>query len=106
MTTPLDSSVEATSFLRNYWYVVAWDHEIPDDALFSRTILGESILLYRTQCGAITALDNKCCHGHAPLSLGRKDPLAPHRAEWVTHDSLLKPKRQTPTLSRGSFPEG
>ena len=25
-------------FLRNCWYVIAWDHEIPDDGLFARVL--------------------------------------------------------------------
>jgi phenylpropionate dioxygenase-like ring-hydroxylating dioxygenase large terminal subunit len=62
-----------SAFLRNCWYVAAWDHEILADVLFERTILGESVLFYRTASGQIVALNNKCCHRHAPLSLGRKD---------------------------------
>jgi vanillate O-demethylase monooxygenase subunit len=27
------------AFLRNTWYVAAWDHEVPQDALFQRTLL-------------------------------------------------------------------
>jgi vanillate O-demethylase monooxygenase subunit len=60
-------------FIRNSWYVAAWDHEILDGALFERTILGESILLFRTADGAVVALDNRCCHRQAPLSLGRRE---------------------------------
>ena len=41
-------------FVRNCWYVIAWDHEVPEDGLFSRTVLGEAILLYRTASGEIT----------------------------------------------------
>lgn len=58
-------------FIRNCWYVIAWDHEIGADALFSRTVLGESILIYRTSSGGrdggFTALEDRCCHRHAPL---------------------------------------
>ncbi len=60
-------------FVRNCWYVVAWDHEIPADGLFHRTVLGEPLLLYRTADGAIVALEDRCCHRHAPLSHGRKE---------------------------------
>ena len=59
-------------FLRNCWYVIAWDHEVPaHGALFTRTVLGEAILLYRTADGAICALRDRCCHRLAPLSKGR-----------------------------------
>ena len=27
------------TFLHNTWYVAAWDHEVPHDALFQRTLL-------------------------------------------------------------------
>jgi phenylpropionate dioxygenase-like ring-hydroxylating dioxygenase large terminal subunit len=53
--------------------VVAWDHEVPADGLFKRTVIGEPLLLFRTQDGAITALEDRCCHRHAPLSKGRKE---------------------------------
>lgn len=60
-------------FLRNCWYVAAWDHEVLGDNLLHRTLLGESVLLYRTQDGKTVAMDNRCCHRHAPLHLGRKE---------------------------------
>ena len=60
-------------FIRNCWYVIAWDHEVPRDGLLSRTVLGEAILLYRTGDGGIVALRDRCCHRLAPLSKGRKE---------------------------------
>lgn len=60
-------------FIRNCWYVVAWDHEVPADGLFKRTVIGEPLLLFRTAAGAVTALEDRCCHRHAPLSKGRKE---------------------------------
>jgi len=60
-------------FVRNCWYVIAWDHEVPGDGLFSRTVLGEAILLYRTGDGEVVGLRDRCCHRLAPLSKGRKE---------------------------------
>ncbi len=60
-------------FIRNCWYVIAWDHEIGADTLFARRALNEPILLYRTAAGAIVALEDRCCHRLAPLSVGRKE---------------------------------
>ena len=60
-------------FIRNCWYVIAWDHDIGPDGLFSRTVLDEPILLFRTGNGALAALEDRCCHRLAPLSLGRKE---------------------------------
>lgn len=63
-------------WLRNCWYVIAWDHEIPaadSPALFTRTVLGEPVLVYRTQSAELIALEDRCCHRHAPLSAGRRE---------------------------------
>ncbi|WP_070400264.1 aromatic ring-hydroxylating dioxygenase subunit alpha [Hydrogenophaga sp. PML113] len=63
-------------WLRNCWYVIAWDHEIPpadSPTLFTRTVLGEPVLVYRTQAGELVALEDRCCHRHAPLSVGRRE---------------------------------
>lgn len=57
-------------FLRNCWYVAAWDYEVTHE-LFSRKILGESILFYRTPERKVIALADRCCHRRAPLSAGR-----------------------------------
>jgi len=60
-------------FIRNCWYAAAWDIEVPDDSLFTRTLLNEPVLLYRDNRGAVVALENRCCHRSAPLHLGRKE---------------------------------
>ena len=60
-------------FIRNCWYVIAWDHEIVGDALFSRTVLNEPILVYRLADGGYVALEDRCCHRLAPLSVGRRE---------------------------------
>ena len=58
-------------FLRNYWYVAAWDHEVQRQSLFSRVILNEPVVFYRTSDGVPVALEDRCCHRHMPLSDGR-----------------------------------
>ncbi len=58
-------------FLRNSWYVAAWDHELNDGKLLERTLLGETIVLYKTTVGSAVALNNRCCHRGAKLSQGR-----------------------------------
>ena len=47
-------------YLKNCWYVAAWDHEILGDTLLARTLLGQSVLLYRKGDGTVVAMDNKC----------------------------------------------
>lgn len=58
--------------IRNAWNVIAWEHEVPRDGLFTRTVIGEPVLLYRTAGGDIVALEDRCCHRRVPLSQGRK----------------------------------
>jgi phenylpropionate dioxygenase-like ring-hydroxylating dioxygenase large terminal subunit len=60
-------------FIRDCWYVVAWDHEIPEHGLFHRKVLGDPLLLYRLESGRIVALEDRCCHRLAPLSVGKRE---------------------------------
>ena len=56
-------------FMRNCWYVAAFDHEVADEP-FARTLLGEPVVLYRTAEGTPVAFEDACCHRALPLSLG------------------------------------
>ena len=60
-------------WVRNCWYVIAWEHEIPADGFLARTVLGESLLAYRTSKGQLSILEDRCSHRHAPLSRGRRE---------------------------------
>lgn len=60
-------------FLRNCWYVGAIDRELIDGRLLSRTLLGEHVLLYRGDSGAVIALNDRCPHRGALLSRGRRE---------------------------------
>src|SRR6266568_2045970 len=57
-------------FLRNTWYVAAWDKEVTR-TLFARDILGESILMYRKEDGTPVTMSNVCPHRFAPLHKGK-----------------------------------
>ena len=57
-------------FLRNTWYIAAWDRELGDKPLAVR-VLGEDIVLYRQSDGSPAALEDACPHRKLPLSLGR-----------------------------------
>ncbi|MES2939834.1 MAG: aromatic ring-hydroxylating dioxygenase subunit alpha [Pseudomonadota bacterium] len=63
--------LEQTEFIRNAWYVAAWDHELQAGTPLARTLLGERVVLYRDAAGRPVALEDRCCHRAAPLSLGR-----------------------------------
>jgi phenylpropionate dioxygenase-like ring-hydroxylating dioxygenase large terminal subunit len=58
-------------FLRNCWYVAGWSHHFSAEKPVARTMLGEPIVLYRKDDGAVVALEDRCCHRLAPLSKGR-----------------------------------
>lgn len=59
-------------YLRNVWYVAAWDEEIKSEALLQRTLLNESVLLFRDDDGVVQAISNRCPHRFAPLHLGKR----------------------------------
>lgn len=52
-------------FLRDYWYVAAWSDEVGRTPL-ARTVLGEDIMIYRTEAGTAVALENRCAHRRLP----------------------------------------
>jgi phenylpropionate dioxygenase-like ring-hydroxylating dioxygenase large terminal subunit len=60
-----------TRFLRNAWYVGMWAAELREGELVERTILGESIVFFRSANGAISALTNRCPHRFSPLHPGK-----------------------------------
>jgi vanillate O-demethylase monooxygenase subunit len=57
-------------YVRNAWYVAAWDHEITR-SLKRRIVLDEPVVLFRTGSGQPVALEDRCCHRQAPLSMGK-----------------------------------
>ncbi len=58
-------------FIRNCWYVAAWDDEVVRGKLDTVTICGVPLLLYRADDGELVVLEDRCCHRMAPLSKGR-----------------------------------
>lgn len=60
----------ANGFLRNHWYVAAWSDEVGRTPL-ARVVLGDYLVLYRTEAGQVVALENRCPHRNLPLSEGR-----------------------------------
>lgn len=56
-------------YVRNAWYVAAATEEITERPL-ARTLLNEPVVIFRYGQGQIAALEDRCCHRGAPLSLG------------------------------------
>lgn len=60
----------AEKYLKNAWYVAAWSDEV-GRKLMERTLLDESVLLYRKENGEVAAIGNACSHRLAPLHMGK-----------------------------------
>lgn len=59
------------SFIHNLWYVAAWSHELGAETPIGRVLLNEPVVLWRRRDGTAVALEDRCPHRFAPLSLGR-----------------------------------
>ncbi len=59
------------NYMRNAWYVGAWSHDVETNVPLAIKILGQPIVIWRNQTGALAALEDRCVHRLAPLSLGR-----------------------------------
>lgn len=63
-----------SKFVRNAWYMAAWESEINGRDLFTRTLLGEPRLVFRKSDGVgYFMLNDRCPHRFAPLSKGKRD---------------------------------
>ncbi|TCK04198.1 aromatic ring-hydroxylating dioxygenase subunit alpha [Marinobacterium mangrovicola] len=56
-------------FPLDMWYVAALSKELTDKPI-GRTLLNQSVVLFRTPDGQVAALENRCCHRDLPLSYG------------------------------------
>jgi vanillate O-demethylase monooxygenase subunit len=76
-------------YVRNAWYVAAWSNELANDKPFAITILGEPIVIYRSAASSrLVALQDRCVHRLAPLSLGRCEG---ERLRCMYHGLLFNP---------------
>lgn len=60
------------TWIRNRWYVAAWDSEVDREPL-ARTICGEPVMLYRKLDRSVVAMRDACPHRLLPLSMGIKE---------------------------------
>ena len=59
------------TYLHNAWYVAAWADELAGGKIIGRTFLNEPVVIYREGNGKLVALDDRCPHRFAPLSMGQ-----------------------------------
>lgn len=57
------------TFLRNSWYCAAWSGDLSEKPIGIR-ICDEPVVIFRTADGSVAALDGRCPHRFAPLSIG------------------------------------
>ncbi|MGH8259519.1 MAG: Rieske 2Fe-2S domain-containing protein, partial [Steroidobacteraceae bacterium] len=57
-------------FAQNCWYVAGWEQDFTAGRLYAVRIADEAIVVYRKSDGAPVALEDRCRHRFAPLSLG------------------------------------
>jgi len=100
--------------VRNVWYPIAIEHEIPRKSATSRAmgtrLLGEPIALYRDETNTVRCLADRCPHKNAKLSVGRvldgKMECFYHGWQFdgktgeVSHIPFLLPDKQTPPQAK------
>ena len=57
-------------FLKNCWYAIGWSGDV-GRGLLARTVCTQRIVMFRTADGRAHALEDRCCHRHLPLSMGK-----------------------------------
>jgi renierapurpurin 18,18'-hydroxylase len=69
----------------DYWYPIAWSHELKAGHTLGRCFAGEPIVLWRGQSGQVFALEDRCAHRQVPLHLGvvQGDTLKCHYHGWT-----------------------
>jgi len=78
-------------FLKNCWYVAAWDHELVRKKMMRRMLLNQPVVLYRREDGSPVAMEDRCVHRHAPLSAGK---VLGDNVECPYHGLLYDPSGQ------------
>lgn len=58
------------SYLKNAWYLAAWDYEVRDKPL-GRVIAEQPIVIFRQSNGELCATGGRCPHRFAPLHMGK-----------------------------------
>lgn len=71
MSNPSSQMLGRYGAPRNQWYVAAMSSEVTNAKPLARMLLGEEIVLYRTESGAPVALANRCPHRAVALSNGK-----------------------------------
>jgi len=60
-------------YVRNLWYMAAWEEELDGQPWLARTLLDEPRLLYRAEDGDYVMMADRCPHRFVPLSRGKRE---------------------------------
>ena len=90
----------------DYWYPIAWAHELKPSRTLGRSFAGEPVVVYRSADGKLFALEDRCAHRQVPLHLGVVvgESLRCGYHGW-TYDSCGK-CIDVPYLGRDRLPNG
>jgi phenylpropionate dioxygenase-like ring-hydroxylating dioxygenase large terminal subunit len=76
-------------YARKCWYVAGWEQDLEPGKPMAIDILGEPIAIYPGESGRLVALEDRCVHRLAQLSLGRCE--AGDRLRCLYHGMLYDP---------------
>lgn len=93
--------------LQNVWYMAAWADEITT-GLLGRRIADQPVVLFRDDDGALVALEDRCPHRFAPLSLGSAAARPSPAAITASPSTALERASTTrfPIVSQAAHPSG
>jgi vanillate O-demethylase monooxygenase subunit len=79
-------------FIKNVWYIAGHSEELASGSVLGRTIAGERIVFCRKDDDGVYALEDRCPHRRAPLSMGEMISGAFLRCPYhgITFDSAGK----------------
>ena len=90
----------------DYWYPVAWSHELKPDQTFATRFAGEPIVLVRPVNGAVFALEDRCAHRQVPLSKGTVDGCTVRCCYHGWRYDASGACVDVPYLGKGKLPNG
>lgn len=95
---------DGLDFARNQWYVAAWSNEVGREKILERWILGEPVVMYRTEDGKAVALEGRCPHRNFPLG---KSLLRGDNIECGYHGITFSPSGSCVRIpSQATIPSG
>lgn len=57
-------------YITNQWYLVALEDELLKQNPLGKKILGQEVVIFKTESGKIQVIENRCCHRNVALSMG------------------------------------